>query len=399
MSEPRSASRPPAAEEPPVDQLRVLRVATDLYPDVLGGGSLHAHEMSRLQAAMGHDVAVLTSDHGDRAAPRREERAGYELRRFRQFGRPFGNSLTPGMLPALRRLVAEYDVVHAHSHLYFSTNVAAALARRSETPLVVTNHGLHSQTAPMPVQKAYAPVARFTFNSADRVLCYTETDRQRLRERGVTAPVSVIHNGIDCDLFTPEAAGDEGGSETESERPRERPQILFVGRLKETKGVRQLLSAFEVLHEEVPEATLTFVGDGPLREELEERVRAAALDDHVRFTGRLENDELPAVYAESAVFALPSELEGFPRTVLEAMACGTPVVSSELPQLADVVEQVGETVPRDDIEALAGALRRLLADDDRRERLGRAARQQVLEEYSWAETVRETTDVYHELVE
>jgi glycogen(starch) synthase len=291
------------------------------------------------------------------------------------------------MVPAMGRLVGSNDIVHAHSHLYFSTNMAALLARVDSTPLVITNHGLHSQTAPMAVQKAYAPLAKFTFNSADRVLCYTETDRDRLRDRGITAPVSVIHNGIDCDTFVPAA------------NAADRNQILFVGRLKAAKGVRELLDAFALLAEDLPNVTLRFVGEGPLRDELEETATEYGLTDRVTFAGRVPNEELPKTYAESAVFALPSEVEGFPRTVLEAMACGTPVVTSELPQLQSVVEQVGETAPVGDVEALGEALRRLLEDPTRRERLGREARERVCDQYSWTETVHQTTDVYYELLE
>jgi glycogen(starch) synthase len=384
----RTSTADTQADNRPADSgLRILRIATDSYPDVLGGGALHAHELSSLQAEMGHDVTLLTSDHGDREKPRQETRAGYEVRRYRQIARPFGNSITPGMVPAMRRLLATHDIVHAHSHLYFSTNMAALLARLDSTPLVITNHGLHSQTAPMAVQKAYAPLAKFTFNSADRVLCYTETDRNRLRERGVTAPISVIHNGIDCDTFVPDASDDT------------RRQVLFVGRLKETKGVRELLDAFDVLVDDLRDVTLRFVGKGPLRDELEDTVTEYGLTDQVMFAGRVPNEELPETYAESAVFALPSEVEGFPRTVLEAMACGTPVVTSELPQLQSVVDQFGETAPHGDVEALSTALKRLLANPKERERLGREARERAHNQYSWMETVRQTTDLYYELLE
>jgi glycosyltransferase involved in cell wall biosynthesis len=281
------------------------------------------------------------------------------------FGPGARNSGVPLTSPRVYPWVAD-DVVYAHSHLYFSTNVAALLARFDDTPLVITNHGLHSQTAPMAVQTLYRPVARLTFNAADRVLCYTETDRDRLRERGVTAPISVIHNGIDCETFVPDA-----GTENRS-------RVLFVGWLKKTKGVRELLEAFGDVATEVPDATLTFVGEGPLREELEQRAIDRGLADRVEFTGRVPNDELPCVYAESTVFALPSTAEGFPRTVLEALACGTPVVTSDLPQLEGVVNRVGETVPPDGVDGLTKVLRELLTDDVRRCTLGAQGRDPVV---------------------
>jgi glycosyltransferase involved in cell wall biosynthesis len=367
-------------------EFKILRVATDLYPEILGGGALHAHELSRVQAEMGHDVTVLTSDHGE-DVPDREIRDSYEVRHHQQFARPLGNSLTPGMLPAIWRLARQSDVIHAHSHLYFSTNMAAAMARITEVPLVVTNHGLHSQTAPMSIQKAYAPIARWTFNAADRILCYTATDRDRLRDRGVSTPISVIHNGIDCSTFVP-SAGDG-----------ERFEILFVGRLKETKGVQELLTAFATLATDRPQLTLRFVGEGPQAELLAERAAEYGLQDRVIFNGSVPNEELPAVYAESAVFALPSKVEGFPRTILEAMACSTPVVTSDLPQLQSVVERAGETVSPDKSGSLTSALGGLLDDDLRRKQLGQIARNYVVEHHSWRDTVKQTNKVYRELVD
>ena len=367
--------------------LRVLRVSTDTYPELIGGGAIHAHELSRMQAEMGHSVTLLTSDHGDHHSPDRERRAGYDLRRYREFARPFGNSITPGMIPALSRLAASHDVVHAHSHLYFSSNLAAVVARVSDTPLVVTNHGLYSQSAPKAVQNAFLrSVGRFTFESADRVLTYSEPERSELRSLGVSAPISVVHNGVDCERFAP-AAGEPGGS-----------QVLFVGRLKETKGVHRLVEAVAGLVGKVPDVSLKVVGEGPQREELGDLVGRLGIEDRVTFTGRLPNDELAEVYAESTVFALPSTAEGFPRTVLEAMACGTPVVSSDLPQLEPVVGEVGATVPAEDAAALESALRAFLTDETRRSASARAGRQLVYERYSWAETVAKTTRIYYELL-
>lgn len=370
------------------ESLQILRVSTDTYPEILGGGALHAHEMSKLQAEQGHDVTLLTSDHGDHDAPRTEERSGYTVRRYREIAQPFGSSITPGMIPALWRLAKTHDVVHAHSHLYFSSNIAALLRHLSGTPLLVTNHGLYSQTAPEIVQDVFMrTVAKFTFNSADRILCYTETDHDRLRDRGVTASISVIHNGIDCEMFTPEAGGDR------------ELRVLFVGRLKETKGVHRLAKAFTGLATDIPDATLTLVGDGPLEDHLKELVQRYGIDDRVSFEGRLSNEFLPEIYAESAIFALPSDAEGLPRTVLESLACETPVVTSDLPQLEPLVNGVGETVPGGAVDGLEAALRKLLTDQQRRRKLGERGRRRVVENYSWTETVKETTEEYHNLID
>lgn len=381
-----STSKERSSEPPREQSLDVLRIASDLYPDVLGGGAIHAHAMSRQQASDGHDVTVLTSDHGDRSKPRREERDGYTVRRLKEVARPVGNSITPGVVGALRRRISDADVVHAHSHLYFTTNVGTLLSRFSDTPLVLTNHGLISQTAPPWLHRVYLPtVGRFTFNAADRVLCYTETDRRRLREEAVTAPIEVVENGIDCERFTPPST------------PREF-SILFVGRLVDRKGVATLIDAFAALLDTHPGLELRIVGDGPDRAAYERRCRDHGIADSVRFLGQLDYDDVVDQYRESRVFVLPSSNEGLPRTVLEALACETPVVTTALPQLEDVVADAGYTVEDGSTAGFVDAIDRLLSDEALRERMGRVGRQRVVETYAWSDTVERTTDVYYDLL-
>lgn len=377
------------SESAPMEQrLRILRVVSDLYPEVSGGLGIHAHSMSKRQVAMGHDVTVLTSDHGDSSLPRKEQRDGYTLIRLRELAAPLDNSIIPGVVPALWQRAKEADVVHAHSHLFFSTNLAAAFSRWADTPLILTNHGLISQTAPRWLQAAFIPtVAKFTLNSADRVLCYTDTDRDRLRNRDIDSEVAIVSNGIDCDRFTPVEANPDGD------------QLLFVGRLKKGKGVRYLIDAFEQLSTEYTELRLKIVGDGPRREMLEEQCIDYDIKDQVTFTGNLSYEEIPEQYNESTVFVLPSLSEGLPRTVLEALACETPVVTTALPQLKPVVNGSGYTVPKGDIEEFVDAIDRLLSDESLRSEMGKTGRQSVLEQYSWTKTVESTTNVYYGVLE
>jgi len=381
------ATAPPSGYRADADTLNILRIATDLYDDVTGGGAIHAHAMSKYQAAWGHEVTVLTSDHGDQSLPDVNERDGYTTVRHRELARPFGNSITPSVLASLAKRLSEADVVHAHSHLYFTTNVTAAVARLSDTPLVVTNHGLISQTAPKWVQRAFIPtVARFTFDSADRILCYTETDRDRLRQRNVTSQIDVIQNGIDCQTFTPGAG--------EPSR-----QLLFVGRLNDVKGVPTLLDAFETLAGRYPDLHLRIVGDGPRRSAYEQRCQELGIADRVTFAGDVPYGEMPQQYRDSLAFVLPSHNEGLPRTVLESLACETPVVTTDLPQLEPVVDGTGYTVGRADTSGFVDALSRLLDDPGTRQAFGTAGRQHVVEHNSWSETVERTTELFHRLAD
>jgi len=109
--------------------MRILRIAQKVYPEVKGGGTYHIHAMSRDQAAMGHDVTVVTT-RVDASLPRLEETEGYTVVRLSPGVDILGNDVSPAVAQYLFRRAGTFDVVHAHSHLYFVTNVTA-LCRRS----------------------------------------------------------------------------------------------------------------------------------------------------------------------------------------------------------------------------------------------------------------------------
>lgn len=366
-----------------MNRMRILRVAQKVYPDVMGGGPYHVHAMSHGQAEMGHDVTVLSVSDDD-SKPRREERDGYTVVRRKPTVELLGNEISGGIAKFLAK-ADDYDVVHAHSHLYFSTNLAALKRRLGNTPLAITNHGLYSQTAPELVFDAYLrTVGRWTFDSADVVFCYTEEDKGRVQEFGVSTDIEVVANGIDQTRFTPE--GPESGLvDTDG------PVVLFVGRLVEGKRPGDAVEAFASVREEHPDAELYLCGNGPLREELQAQAEDLDVSDAVTFLGHLVYDEMPGVYRSADVLVLPSRAEGLPRTVLEAFASKTPVVASNLGHVAPVVEQAGETVPIGDVSGFEEEIRKLLRDSERRQNLGQQGRDAVGEHFRWEETVAETT--------
>lgn len=366
--------------------LDILRIARAVYPESMGGGAIHVHSMSERQAEMGHNVTVLTTDRGNRSLPRREERTGYSISRDRELFTLFGNSITPGFVRSLRRYQEDYDVIHVHSHLSLSSNIAALLSRFDSTPLILTNHGIRSQTAPDWVQEIYLPtVGKFTLNSADTVLTYSDTEQDELRELGITVPISVIHNGVDCTRFAPEDHVSDSG------------RLLFVGRLRATKGPDMALEIFNILQEDFPELSLTIVGDGPMRDELSDRISRYGLEDNVELLGEVANEEMPEIYNESTVFVLPTQREGVPRTLLEAMACGVPVITTNLPQVEPVVNGGGIVVDRE-LDEFSAAIRTLLASKEQRQNMSGQGRNHVLENFSWKETVSKTTEKYYELL-
>lgn len=375
--------------------MRILRVAQKCYPDVTGGGAYHVHALSRDQAARGHDVTVLTVATDD-GQPRREERDGYTVVRCEPTTELLGNTISAGVARFLWR-ADEFDVIHAHSHLYFSTNLAALAHHVTETPLAITNHGLYSQTAPEWLFDAYVQTAgRLTFDSADVVFCYTDADRDRLWDVGVETEIAVVPNGIDQTRFTPDG-------EVSERLPTGGPTVLFVGRFVEGKCPRDALEAFVRVRtgwdDDGPAPDLAFVGDGPLRDDLETLARNEGVADAVTFLGHVPYDEMPQVYRGVDLLVLPSRAEGLPRTVLEALSSGVPVVTSDLPQVREVSEEAGLVAPVGDVPALADAMAELLGDEERRRELGDRGRELVDERFTWEGTVEQTTAHLQRLVD
>lgn len=366
--------------------MNILRVVSDLYPAVVGGIGIHAHEMSKWQAKLGHEVTVYTSNTDKR--PAQESVAGYKILRFKTILKLGGNSFMPALLSQLFRTRNEFDIIHAHSHLFFSTNLCALVRRIGSSPLVITNHGLKSQTVPMWIQKIYIPtVAKWTFKSADTIICYTEEEKTMLKQLGIDSDkIVVIHNGTDTNMFVP------GGKEKNN------TQILWIGRFTPGKGVEYLIDAFNTLIKDFPDVKLNMIGKGPLKNEIEQKIRDLDLCGSINIKEFVPNTDLPETYQSSDVFVLPSLDEGVPRTILEAMACGVPVVCTELPQLVAIVKGCGILVPLKDPQALAEALSKIISDRELGQKLGEAGRTKVVKNYSWGDTVKKTIELYEVIV-
>lgn len=380
-------SAPPDYYDTEREIMRILRVVSDLYPAVVGGLGIHAHEMSRLQADKGHEVTVVT--YKNRVHNWSLCHAhNYSLIQVTPSFVLFGNSISLSLPSVISSQVKKFDVVHAHSHLFYSTVIAALVCRHRKTPLVITNHGLISQTAPMWLQQIYLPtIGRWIYNTADRIISYTETEKEKLIHLGIEGKkIMIIHNGICTETFSPSATLPE-------------KQILWVGRYTPGKGVEYLIEAFRLFHERYPDYVLLLVGKGPEKDKIIRKIQKYGLASSIHLVDFIPNEDIPSLYRKSSIFVLPSLEEGVPRTILEAMACGVPVVCTDLPQLVDIVKGSGILVPVRDSQKLAEAFMRIVADRDQARQFGVNGRDRVVSDFSWEDTVRRTLELYKEVIE
>jgi len=298
-----------------------------------------------------------------------------------------GNSFSFSLLFTLKAKITQFDVIHAHSHLFYSTIICAFFRYFYSTPLIITNHGLFSQTAPMWLQKMYIlTIGKWILNSADRVICYTGIEKEQLVKYGVDKrKIVVIHNGISSTDFSPLII-------------ESRKQLLWIGRFTPGKGVEILLDAFKIFHSWYPDYSLLLIGNGPLKKNILDEIKQMDLSDSIYQVDYIPNRDLPSIYRNSAVFILPSLEEGVPRTILEAMSCSIPVVCTNLPQLKDIVAGCGIMVPPREPGALADAIYQIISNPDLARRLGDLGREKIVSQYSWDDTVEKTIILYEDVV-
>lgn len=176
--------------------------------------------------------------------------------------------------------------------------------------------------------------------------------------------------------------------------------LLFVGTIEPRKNLLTLVRALEkILRAGSLRPQLVIAGrEGWLMDDLFAYIRGAGLQDRLRFTGYLSDEDLSALYSSCSAFIYPSLYEGFGLPPLEAMACGAPVITSRIPSIMEVVGQAALLFEPTDTEALAESIIKLLEDEDERERL-RAAAIERAAAFTWEKTAAQTFEIYRQAIE
>ncbi|MDO8874014.1 MAG: glycosyltransferase family 4 protein [Methanoregula sp.] len=181
--------------------MKILRVVSDLYPAVVGGIGIHAHQMSTSQARRGHEVTVLTLNQNKLTD--NELINGYRVVRFFSYFTICGNSFAPGLILEILKRKNAVEIIHAHSHLFFSTNICALARLFDSAPLIITNHGLISASAPEWLNTLYKHTfSRATFHIADHIICYTAIEKENIEKLGIDPKkISVIVSNSQKNLW------------------------------------------------------------------------------------------------------------------------------------------------------------------------------------------------------
>jgi phosphatidylinositol alpha-1,6-mannosyltransferase len=300
---------------------------------------------------------------------------------------------------ALRRLVRPERVNMIHCGRVLPEGLMALAVRwRTGVPFACYVHGEDMTMATTSRELTW--LTRRVVRRAAFLVANSRNTARILRENWGIGPerIRVMHPGVDTRYFVP-AARDP------ATRSRlgwgDRRVALTVGRLQKRKGQDQMIRALPVVRQSIPDVLYAIAGDGEERASLEALVRSERVDAHVQFLGEISDDELLQCYQQCDLFALPNrqvgqDIEGFGMVLVEAQACGKPVLAGASGGTAETMKipETGRVVPCDGPDELANAVADLLSDPARLTRMGAAGRRWTVERFDWEALARQAERLF-----
>jgi glycosyltransferase involved in cell wall biosynthesis len=333
-----------------------------------GGAEVYIHELAKRWVQAGDSVTLFCGSDG--RSKRNETIDGVRI--FRRGG--FYFVYLWAFLYYMLKFRGNYDVlIDCENGIPFFT----PLYTREKKFLVI--HHVHQEVFLTSLRRPFSDLAQFlemklmpfVYRNI-QIITVSESSKKDILAHGITKiePI-VIHNGIDHERYTP---GKKAAS----------PLVVYLGRLKQYKNIPVFLQAAKRIRTVVPDARFIIGGDGEEMRSLKKLAKQLGLTERVTFTGKVSEAEKIALYKKAWVFVNPSLREGWGITTIEANACGTPVVASNVPGLRDSVKNpyTGYLVPFGNANAFAVKILTLLADTKRRRAMSREARNWAME-FSW----------------
>jgi glycosyltransferase involved in cell wall biosynthesis len=363
--------------------MRIAYIVTRAIP--VGGAQVHVRDLSLALLKRGHQPTVITSGTGDymeglRAAgvPTMSVDMEVPISPFRDLG------ALKDLRQALKRL--RPDLVSTHSA---KAGILGRLAARSlGLPVIFTAHGwAFTDGIPAPRARMYSWIEWLATPLASKIITVSDYDRRLaiLRRVAPSEKLITIHNGMP-DIPV----------EHRADPSRSPVRMVMIARFEPQKDHPTLLHALAGLRTE--QWHLDLIGDGPLLAQARELSSRLGLSDRVQFWG--QRKDVAARLAEAQLALLITKWEGFPRSILEAMRAGLPVIASSVGGVSESVRdgETGFTIGRGDIHGLQQRLKQLLSDPDARTRMGQRARKTYEHEFTLEHTVQRTLSVYHDLI-
>lgn len=391
--------------------------AAEIGKDAAGGQNVYVRQVGESLAEQGWTVDMFTRRDHPLQAKVVEHRPRCRTIRLDAGPHVFidRNKLydyVPEFVEAFLRFQHQTGVIYhlIHTNYWLSGAVGLAIQNKQITKLVHTYHSLGAvkyqaaKTLPM-IAKRRLKVETQCLESMDRIVATSPQEEEHMRAfLSSEGDIDIVPCGTDIERF---GSVNYGHARQVLGFTPEQKVVLYAGRFDPRKGIETLVRAVSPLTAEYGESLrLVLVGgshagqkDGDERDRIESIVRELGIAESVTFTGRLDHDKLSEYYAAADVCVVPSHYEPFGLVAIEAMACGTPVIASNVGGLKFSVnhQETGLLVPAQDEQAFTAAIQQILADPDLRHRMGTAGRCRVEQLFSWNGVAEQLDCLYQNL--
>lgn len=369
-----------------------------------GGPARVVYDISKELVKRGHEVTVYTTDVLNKSSRYKFESNpiwldGIEVYYYGNVSNHFaancGITCAPEMLLAFKNNLKNFDVVHCHEYRAFEAVLLHHYAKKYKVPYILQAHGA---ALPMFQKQKLKNMFDFCFgfnllNDASKLIALTKVEAEQYHTMGVNEnKIEVVPNGID--LVGYNNLPEKGAFRTKYGIKSNQRIVLYLGRIHKIKGINLLVEAFSELTSRMGEIKLVIAGpDSGFLSTLKAQIDDLNIEDNVLFTGPLYDTDKLEAYVDADVYVLPSLYEAFSVTVLEACACGTPVIVTDRCGISDTITKVGYVVEFDK-EQLQNALFEILSDEGLRRRCGDEGKNLVRKTFGWHGIVCRLENVY-----
>ncbi|SDK21455.1 Glycosyltransferase involved in cell wall bisynthesis [Halovenus aranensis] len=298
--------------------------------------------------------------------------------------------------------VSEYDIVHLHNPIPLAAMIQMAIkCKRAGVPYCITTHGI-SKLPDTPdsedLSRWQIPFFEYCFfkpylsvlKNAAHLFALSEHDKQLLLEHFPEQSVSVTPNGVE---LNPPEGNDIERAKQEFQIPKDKPILLFVGKIHKGKGIDDLIA----IHKEIQVDHRTIVAGQPEDQRYVNKIEST--EDSLEYVGYTTKSQLKLLYRRADIFVFPTRTDVFPLVVLEAMAAGTPVVSTTVGGIPEqVTSEVGILTQPNDPEEMAERTTELLKNETRLQQLSQNAYERIKANYTWNTVARQVAEEYRTII-
>ncbi len=363
--------------------MRIAMIAS-FWPYIFPSGSaIYAFELSKRLASLGYEVHFFASSGGLREFNFVSSNVHVHL--LKTYGVLLKFNPVVYIVPKI--LEKKFDIVHTHSYLYFTTLETAILKNIKKYKFVLQFHGgLQYFAAGRRDMKVLIKefffdtiIGRYIVSRADKILSIAKSDIPLIK-RKFGANAEWLPNAVDPERFSIRYNADDN-------------TVAYIGKLEEWKGIRDLIEIFKSIYDLVKNVKFLIVGSGSL----EKLVRKSRLP--IKMYRHIPYNKIHDIYKEISILVLPSYMEGAPNVVLEALACGIPVVASKVGDIPEIIAngKNGFLVDPGDVKTFSRIICELLKDRELRLSISREAKNSIREKFSFDVIARKVDRIYRNL--